>query len=146
MDYGVHPMWVSPDIDLHLVVSQHSRKLAEQAGGQSRVVRLPVGERFQLVLSRADARIELGLPLDAFIPLIVGGAWGVGDIEGTAAAAVDAGVYPVVVTGQNHELRAQLEGRFSAVASPHSRLDRQDAIADAGCRLPDSKRRRRHLP
>ena len=116
MDYGVHPMWVSPDIDLHLVVSQQSRKLAEQAGGQSRVVRLPVGERFQLAPSRANARIELGLPLDAFIPLIVGGAWGVGDIEGTTAAAVDAGVYPVVVTGQNQELRAQLEGRFSAQA------------------------------
>jgi processive 1,2-diacylglycerol beta-glucosyltransferase len=116
MDYGVHPMWVSPDIDLHLVVSQQSRKLAEQAGGQSRVVRLPVGERFRLVPSRADARIELGLPLNAFIPLIVGGAWGVGEIEGTTAAAVDAGVYPVIVTGQNQELRTQLERRFSAAA------------------------------
>lgn len=111
-DYGVHPMWVSPDVDLHLVVSQRSRKLAEQAGGQASVVRLPVGQRFASPLSRSEARLALGLPPDAFIPLIVGGAWGVGDIETTAAAAETAGGHPLIVTGQNASLRQRLEEQF----------------------------------
>jgi processive 1,2-diacylglycerol beta-glucosyltransferase len=52
------------------------------------------------------------LPADAVIPLIVGGTWGVGDIEGATAAAVAAGAYPVVVTAGNANLRVTLRHRF----------------------------------
>ena len=47
-DYGVHPLWVDPWVDLHLVVSRHSAELAKHAGGQgllgssSRTGRLPL--------------------------------------------------------------------------------------------------------
>ena len=48
----------------------------------------------------------------AFIPLIVGGSWGVGDIVGSTAAAVAAGAFPVVVTAGNAELKATLDARY----------------------------------
>jgi UDP-N-acetylglucosamine:LPS N-acetylglucosamine transferase len=111
-DYGVHPMWVSPPIDLHLVVSDASRRLVEAHGGRARTVRLPVGDEFRAPLSREAARAKLGLPRDAFIPLIVGGAWGVGNLEGAAEIAIEAGAYPVIVTGRNAHLKADLDAQF----------------------------------
>lgn len=112
IDFGVHPMWVSPDIDLHLVVSDLAREQAERAGGQARVVRLPIGKHFECPISREAARRRLGLPDDAFIPLIVGGAWGVGHLEWATRIAVESGAYPVVVTGQNAMLRHRLEAAW----------------------------------
>lgn len=111
-DYGVHPMWVSPAIDLHLVVSDASRRLVEEHGGRARTVRLPVGDEFRAPLSREAARKALDLPRDAFISLIVGGAWGVGNLAGAAQIAVDSGAYPVIVTGRNARLKADLEEHF----------------------------------
>lgn len=108
-DFGAHPLWVSPQVDLHLVPCRRTLELVERAGGRGRVMTFPVGERFANLPPRDRARELLGLPPDAVIPLIVGGTWGVGDIEGTTAAAVAAGAYPVVVTADNAELRARLD-------------------------------------
>src|SRR5262249_49088915 len=111
-DFGAHPPWVSPQVDLHLVPCRRTLDPVWHAGGRGRVMTFPVGERFANLPSRDEARSALGLPPDAVIPLIVGGTWGVGDIEGTTAAAVAAGSYPVVVTADNADLRTRLEERF----------------------------------
>jgi processive 1,2-diacylglycerol beta-glucosyltransferase len=116
-DFGAHPLWVSPQVDLHLVPCRRTLELVERAGGRGRVMTFPVGERFADLPPRQQARAELGLPPDAVIPLIVGGTWGVGDIEGAAAAAIAAGAYPVVVTANNTDLRARLEERYPGVVS-----------------------------
>lgn len=111
-DYGVHPMWVSPDVDLHLVLSDASRRMAEEAGGRAWLMRFPVDRRFVNRPSRQVARAALGLPPSAFVCLVMGGAWGVGAIERTVEDVLAAGGYPVVVTGQNAALRARLARRF----------------------------------
>lgn len=100
-DYGVHPLWVVPGLDLHLVASPESARLAVAAGGRALPVRMPVASGFGDAPDREVARASLGIPADAFVALLVGGVWGIGDLEGAAACAVEAGAYTVVVTGEN---------------------------------------------
>ena len=113
-DYGVHPLWVDPKVDLHLVVSRRSAELAERAGGKASLARLPLTDGFHSAPTRGDARAILGLPQEAFVALVVGGAWGIGNLEGAARCAAQSGVHTVVVTGTNVELKARLEERFAS--------------------------------
>ena len=113
-DFGAHPMWMSPDVDVHLVPSTLTARMVEDRGGNARVARFPLHPRFELPLDRAAARSGLGLPTDVFVPLIVGGAWGVGDISGAAGEALAAGCWPIIVTGRNDRLRTLLAQRFGA--------------------------------
>jgi hypothetical protein len=54
---------------------------------------------------RQATRRELGIPARARVVLIVGGAWGVGNLAGAAHALVDLpDVHPIVVTGRNERL------------------------------------------
>lgn len=112
-DYGVHPLWVVPDLDLHLVASPGSARLAAAAGGRAVPVRMPVAAGFGEAPDREVARAALGVPSDAFVALLVGGVWGIGDLEGAAACALEAGTVAVVVTGENARLRRRLERRFA---------------------------------
>lgn len=114
-DYGVHPLWVSPGADLHLVVSRISVQMAERAGGEASLIRPPVAPAFRNARGRyEETRTALGLPEKNFVALVVGGAWGIGDVEGAARCAVDSGVYTVIVTGRNAALKARLEAEFKA--------------------------------
>ncbi|MER3438714.1 MAG: hypothetical protein C4346_14595, partial [Chloroflexota bacterium] len=114
-DYGVHPMWISPEIELHLVLDDTPKRLAERAGGYAQIMTFPVDPRFRAGMSRMSARNALGLPQQAYIALIVGGAWGVGRLEETAERVLAAGAFPVVVTGQNAHLRQRLERKYAGV-------------------------------
>lgn len=112
-DYGVHPLWVHPDVDLHLVVSKHSAELVRQAGGRAEVVRFPVRPDLHQNLDRREARKTLKLPPEGRLALIVGGAWGIGDLETAARCVVGSGVHTVVVTGKNTALKERLGRAFS---------------------------------
>jgi processive 1,2-diacylglycerol beta-glucosyltransferase len=112
-DYGVHPLWVDPGLDLHLVASLRSGELAVRAGGLACLVRMPVDPAFRAAPPRPEARKVLGLPRDAFVALVVGGVWGIGDLEGAARGALAAGACAVVVAGENEELRRRLAERFA---------------------------------
>lgn len=111
-DYGVHPMWVAPGIDQHLVVSWTSVPMASKMGGGVRVIRPLVRPEFQAAPDRARARAELGLAPNQFYALIVGGAWGIGNLAKATEQAIAAGVHAIVVAGHNDRLRAALEARF----------------------------------
>lgn len=113
-DYGVHPLWVAPALDLHLVVSRRSAELTEHAGGNAAVIRMPAAPSFYSAPAREEARAILGLPPKAFVALVVGGAWGIGDLGEAAQCAANAGAYTVVVTGTNVKLKARLEERFES--------------------------------
>jgi UDP-N-acetylglucosamine:LPS N-acetylglucosamine transferase len=113
-DYGVHPLWVDPRVDLHLVVSRHSAELVKRVGGKVSLAHLPVPEGFHAASTRDDARAILGLQQKAFVVLVVGGAWGIGDLEGAARCAAESGAHTVVVTGTNAGLKARLEERFAS--------------------------------
>ncbi len=112
-DYGVHPLWIAHGVDLHLVPSRASLTLAARAGGRVLAARLPVGVRPRTSAGRAAARAALGVPADAFVALIVGGAGGIGDLQAAARCARMADVHAVVVTGTNAALRRRLERRFA---------------------------------
>ena len=113
-DYGVHPLWVAPNLDLHLVVSRHSMGLAEHAGGLASVVRMPVAPGFHSAPMQYEARAALGLPQGAFVALIVGGAWGIGNLGEATRCAAESGAPILVVTGNNVKLKARLEERFGS--------------------------------
>jgi UDP-N-acetylglucosamine:LPS N-acetylglucosamine transferase len=111
-DFGAHPLWVSADIDLHLVACPLSAQMVESAGGRAQVARLPVAPSFQHGRNQATARTRLELPQDEFIVLIVGGSLGLGDLVRTAECVVDAGDFSLVVTGRNERLFETLTKRF----------------------------------
>lgn len=111
-DYGVHSLWIGPSTEAHLVSSPPSQALVLQAGGRARIARMPIPPAFSQVPDRAVARQQLGLPLDRFIALVAGGAWGVGDLEPAVRAAVRAGAFPVTVAGNNRAFRQRLELHF----------------------------------
>lgn len=140
-DYGVHPLWVVPDLDLHLVASPGSARLAAAAGGEAVPVRIPVAAGFGGAPDRQVARATLGLPSDAFVALLVGGVWGIGDLEGAAACALEAGAHTVVVTGENARLMRRLERRFAR--EPRARIlgwrdDMPALMAAADCMLQNA--------
>lgn len=108
-DYGSHALWVTPTVDLHLAVYRRSAALVNSAGGQAVVVRLPVTPGFRRTPTPKKAREILGLPREAFVALVVGGAWGIGGLGSIARRAAESGAYAVIVTGNNAELKARLE-------------------------------------
>jgi processive 1,2-diacylglycerol beta-glucosyltransferase len=140
-DYGVHPLWVAPGLDYHLVASLRSAELAVRAGAVAVPVRIPVREDFRHVPTRDVARAQLGIPEDALVALTVGGVWEIGDLEAAAVCAVESGAYAVVVTGENQELKQRLEEGFSG--TPNARIlgwrsDMPVLMAAADCLLQNA--------
>lgn len=112
-DFAVHPIWVSPGIDLHCAVHEVSRAEAIGHGaGDIRVVGplVAAGFRPDTPLSKREARERFGLPLERPIALLVAGSWGLGRVEAAATeiAATSAAV-PVVLCGRNTRLYRRLK-------------------------------------
>lgn len=101
-DFDPHPGWVHPDLDANLGVGTPRPPL--------RPVRPPVPVGVCAAGAGAGMRRRLGIDPGARMVLIVGGAWGVGNLHGAARAVIGApGTRVVVVTGQNTPLRRRLE-------------------------------------
>ncbi len=117
LDLASLEFWAHPGIDLHLVMHPGSTwRIEELAGpGRSAQVRPLVAPSFLESRERRDARRSLALPEDGETVLVTGGGWGIGDLEGAVAGALEAEVAAVVcVAGRNEEVRARLERRFAA--------------------------------
>jgi UDP-N-acetylglucosamine:LPS N-acetylglucosamine transferase len=121
-DFSVHPLWIAPGVDLY--VAPHAVTAAQAVGhgvdaARVAVARPLVSARFtqSSAQRRAAARAQFGLDDDAKpLALLLGGSWGVGDIEETAHDLAASGVVtPVVVCGRNEVLR----GRLRAAGFPH---------------------------
>jgi processive 1,2-diacylglycerol beta-glucosyltransferase len=111
-DYSVHPLWVHPDVDLHLCVSETAAVQARTRAGASGeiVVTGPfVDSKFFRHVDRQAAREALSIPSDRSVALIVSGSWGVGDIAETfhLLASHDE-FFPVALCGHNSDLQVQL--------------------------------------
>jgi UDP-N-acetylglucosamine:LPS N-acetylglucosamine transferase len=111
-DFGVHPLWTHPGIDLTLAVSASSAMTARER------TRRPVESPGPLVAApfreelpdRADVRARLGLGADERAVLVVAGSWGVGDVLRTVEVLTRSGrFHPVAVCGRDDRLRARLE-------------------------------------
>ncbi len=119
-DFGVHPLWVHPAVDLHLAVSEASGRTAARLGAcEVRVLGPVVAPRFapgtrpatspRRSADRAAVRTRFQIPIGARVALVVAGSWGVGHLERTVGALLDDGrFHPVVVCGRNDALRAGL--------------------------------------
>jgi processive 1,2-diacylglycerol beta-glucosyltransferase len=113
-DFGVHPLWMHPGVDLTLCVHPRSARVARQATTRSvRVTGPMVKPQFHRdAVPQTVARARLGLPLGQPIALVVAGSWGVGDIEATFAEIQATGRYlPVAVCGRNDQIKRRLEAK-----------------------------------
>ena len=114
-DFSVHPLWIAPGVDLYL--APHAVTAAQAVAHGVDAARVAVarplvsvrfGERSAARREAARARFGLGAT-DKPFALLLGGSWGVGDIEQTAHdLAVSGVVTPVVVCGRNEVLRGRL--------------------------------------
>jgi UDP-N-acetylglucosamine:LPS N-acetylglucosamine transferase len=110
-DPAVHPLCVSPGVDMHLACNLEA---VAGIGPTAALVAPVVGPAFHPSTSQAEGaetRRRLSLPADRRLALIVAGSWGVGDVEQTAFdVAASQLATPVVVCGRNEALRQRLQG------------------------------------
>jgi UDP-N-acetylglucosamine:LPS N-acetylglucosamine transferase len=112
-DMSVHPLWVSPHIDLHLALHELAGEQARRLGaGRIAVCRPAVAAAFTEPgdpAQRAQIRARYGLPEDAPVALVVAGSWGVGDVGEAALEIAATGLAtPVTLCGHNEDLRRRL--------------------------------------
>lgn len=108
--------WAHPGIDLHLCIHPESIAEIEGIAPGSRVVAVRgfSATEFLDPPSRTQARAALELPQEGAVVAVSGGGWGVGDLGGATAAALDAGAAAVVVVcGRDAEVRAAIDARFA---------------------------------
>jgi processive 1,2-diacylglycerol beta-glucosyltransferase len=108
-DFGVHPLWVHPGIDLNLAVHEEPARMAARRTGKPAVACGPlVSDAFAVdaLPSRLQARADLGLGPWERAVLVVAGSWGVGGVESTWRAVTRDGRFtPIVVCGRDDRLR-----------------------------------------
>jgi UDP-N-acetylglucosamine:LPS N-acetylglucosamine transferase/peptidoglycan/xylan/chitin deacetylase (PgdA/CDA1 family) len=108
-DLGVHPLWVNGGVDLHLAVHPEAAwQAARRAGGPACTCAPLVGRPFLEAADRSQARARLGFDADQPLALVVGGSWGVGEIEPTVEAVAAAGFHPITLCGSDSALRRRI--------------------------------------
>jgi len=83
-DFGVHPFWVCPGIDLYSVATEISqeRLLAQGISKEKiKVLGIPVDEKFFLPLAKSALCQKLGIKEGHFVVLVATGSFGIGPIE-----------------------------------------------------------------
>jgi processive 1,2-diacylglycerol beta-glucosyltransferase len=118
-DFGVHPLWIHPGVDLTICVHGASAEEVRRRTGRPVVAAGPaVRPEFRRgPVDRAAARRALGVAAGARVALIVAGAWGVGDVEATFDDLHATGTWlPVAACGGNEALRARLASRGYGLA------------------------------
>jgi UDP-N-acetylglucosamine:LPS N-acetylglucosamine transferase len=109
-DFGVHPLWTHPGIDLNLSVHPRPAAVAEAKSGRPTIATGPmVSPRFAEPQHRAGTRQALGLADTDRAVLIVSGSWGVGHVASTFRSIAASGRFvPIVVCGTDEHLRERL--------------------------------------
>jgi len=111
-DFAGLEMWVDRGVDLHFVMHPSLLPAVERVAGpgSARVVSPLVSARFLVPKTDSDARRTLGLPLTGRLIVVSGGGWGVGDLDGAVAAALELpDVSVVCLAGRNPAARERLE-------------------------------------
>ena len=111
-DFGVHPLWVHPGVDVNLAIHEGSAMEANRLSKRPSIACGPaVPLRFEQsqLPPRSVVREQLGLGDDQRAVLVVAGSWGVGSIlETWAEISSDERFVPVVVCGRDEKLRERL--------------------------------------
>jgi UDP-N-acetylglucosamine:LPS N-acetylglucosamine transferase len=133
-DFAPHPMWMYPDLDdnyvMHISTVETVSRMMEPS--PTTVVAPLVARRFLGPSRRPEARAALGVADGAFVVMVIGGGWGVGNIEGSARAVASVeGVRALVVCGKNEELRRSLEAKPPPGAIILGFVDNMPELIDA---------------
>lgn len=116
-DLSVHPMWITPEMDLYLAPTGLAAAQAIAAGATRVRLNAPAVDRsrFHPVASHAERvrlRERFGLPVGERLALVASGSWGVGAVEATARDIARTGeAVPVIACGRNEILRRRLTER-----------------------------------
>ncbi len=112
-DFGVHPLWVHPGVDLNLAVHEiPAASAASRSGRPSTACGPAVSDDFRAdrLPPRTEARARLGIEWVEPVVLIAAGSWGVGAVEETVRTVASGGRFvPVVACGTDRRLRRRLE-------------------------------------
>ena len=83
-DPSVHPLWVHPDVDLHLALHEVAASQARALGGTTTVIAPLLPRSGNTAESVWELRTRLGLPVEDDLALVVGGSCGIGELESAA--------------------------------------------------------------
>ena len=112
-DFGVHPLWVHPGVDLNLAVHERAASsAASRSGRRSDTCAPAVSDHFspEQLPPRDQARARLGIHGPEPAVLVAAGSWGVGPVEETVKTlAVGGRFVPVVACGTDRRLRTRVE-------------------------------------
>jgi UDP-N-acetylglucosamine:LPS N-acetylglucosamine transferase len=113
-DLSVHRLWIAEGIDFHFALDSVAAVQACGQGARGVQVTSPaVGAAFRPAGGEGEKnreREKFGLPALQPLALVTAGSWGVGEIEEATRDIVASGLaQPVVVCGENAELRARLK-------------------------------------
>lgn len=117
-DVGVHPLWVHPHVDAHLVIHARSAEEAEAFHARDVVVAGPiVDSKFREARRDRDLLRRLGIEDGELAVLVTSGSWGVGQLERTVEDVISAnGLAAIVVCGRQKRVARRLRnGRRCAV-------------------------------
>ena len=107
--------WAHRGVDMHLLAWAESAAEVERISHAANAVHVvaPTDGAFLNRVDPSAARSRLGLPPHGRIALVSGGGWGVGALENTVGAALDARPDLVIaLSGSNADARRELERRF----------------------------------
>ena len=147
-DFGIHPLWSHPWMDLNLVVHDSCVRGVERVAGMgsARVVRPFVQQKFLEPMQQAVARRALGLPEDCPLSWF-GRRVGVGKLECAVRAALELeGANVVCICGLNDQIRSGSKRLRRRAARAHPRLHERHERADGRGRRSRPFDRRRHVP
>lgn len=108
-DYGVHDFWLQRQIDAYCVPDPSLLPtLQHRSAGAVECTGMPLSADFRHLPDASQARVELGLPLDRPVVLLLGGGLGLG-IESTIHALLAArpqqnSPHLIVLAGRNERL------------------------------------------
>ena len=120
----VHEGWLVPEVDAVVVPAREVYQRARERGiPPSRIFHLghPVHPKFECVAhTKAQIRVQLGLPAEKTIALLMAGGEGGGKLLPTTLALAKSKLplHLVVVTGRNKALRSKLEELAPSLATP----------------------------
>jgi processive 1,2-diacylglycerol beta-glucosyltransferase len=125
-DLAAMHYWATPGVDLHLMTHAESIPEVREVAGRDAVMRVVQGftaPEFLTPRPPAEARRVLGLPPTGKVVLVSGGGWGVGDVEGATATALelDEVTQVVCLCGRNEDIRRRLLQRFGS--NPRVRVE-----------------------
>jgi processive 1,2-diacylglycerol beta-glucosyltransferase len=123
-DFDVHSFWIHPDVDFYIVAHEEMEKKIRQKTSSPRVYAtgIPIDPSFSLNQKDAcRARLELGLDVDRFTILLMGGGSGMGPIKKSLSyfrkSFYQQSFQLLIITGNNQPLYEALQNETRS--DPH---------------------------